>query len=269
MQPVATHVEPARSRGPRRPWRDRPVKTLLVDLDGTLLGAYEPLVRLEFIARGLWRLRKHGGIKSAAKSLRAVMKAVERPMPEEQVYLNADRGARAFARATGLPLEEAGKVLKEEVAGIFPQLERYFFPVEGAREFIEWAKARGIPMILATNPVWPIQLVELRLKWAGIEPSVFSSITHSERMHACKPEEAYYRELLEQEGLRAEDCALVGDDVLRDLPATRAGISVFILTPTKRAKETLARHDGRVAEAASGTYADLKRLLLESGSDQR
>lgn len=249
-------------------WRETPVKTLLVDLDGTLLGAYEPLVRAEFILRSLWRLRRHGGIKGAMRSLREVTKAVEQPLAEEQVYLNAERGARAFARSSGLPLEEAGRVLKDEVSAIFPELKRYFFPIKGAREFIEWARPR-YRLILATNPVWPIEQVKLRLGWAGIDPEVFDSITHSGRMHACKPLEAYYRELLEQEGLDAADCALVGDDVRKDLPATRVGISVFILDPPKaslgkrRFRSALATHGGS-AHAASGTYKDFKTLLLRA-----
>jgi FMN phosphatase YigB (HAD superfamily) len=254
-------------------WRDAPVKTLLVDLDGTLLGAYNPLVRAEFMIRGLWRLRRHGGLKSAARSLRAVTEALERPMAEEQVYLNAERGARAFARTSGLPLEEAGRVLQDEVSAIFPELKRYFYPVKGAREFIEWARTR-YRLILATNPVWPIEQVKLRLDWAGIDPEVFSSITHSGRMHACKPLESYYREVLEQEGLDASECALVGDDITKDLPATRVGISVFILDQPKVARKNrriltaLSRHGGS-AQAASGTYTDFKRLLLaaEKGAE--
>jgi FMN phosphatase YigB (HAD superfamily) len=254
------------------PWRDRPIKTLLVDLDGTLLGAYEPLARAEFLLRALTRLSKRGGLRTAIRSLRAVTEAVERPLAEDQVYLNAERGARAFARETGLSIEEAGQVLRDEVTAIFPEIRRYFFPVDGAREFIDWARTR-YRLVLATNPVWPVAQVELRLKWAGIDPAVFASITHSERMHACKPSEAYYRELLEQEGLEAADCALVGDDVTRDLPATRVGISVFILDPPpvtqmafksrKRHRQALLSHGG-LARAAGGTYADLKRLMLAS-----
>jgi FMN phosphatase YigB (HAD superfamily) len=262
------------SAASKAPWRSSPVKTLLVDLDGTLLGAYEPLARAEFILRGLWRLRRHGGIRSAARGLKAVTLAVEKPIAEEQVFLNAERGARAFARTSGLSIEEAGRVLKDEVGAIFPALERYFFPIQGAREFIEWARPR-YKLILATNPVWPIEQVKLRLRWSGIDPEAFASITHSERMHACKPSAAYYREILEQEGLEASECALVGDDVTRDLPATRVGISVFILHQPKfagmgarRIRTAVSSHGG-IAQAAAGTYQDFRDLLIQAGSASR
>lgn len=243
-------------------WRDTPVRTLLVDLDGTLLASYDPLVRIEFIIRTLWRVRKHGGLRVAVRSLKAVTQALEHPQASERHLLNAERGARAFARETGLALEQADRVLRDEVGAVFPRLERYFFPVPGARDFIRWAQPR-YRMILATNPVWPIEQVLLRLKWAGIDPGVFASITHSGRMHACKPSETYYSELLEQEGLAAHECALVGDDVRKDLPATRVGISVFILA-SGRKRPVAGTHEGR-ARAAFGSYRDLVSLLEKGG----
>ena len=218
----------------------------------------DPLVRIEFITRTLWRIRKHGGLKVAIRSLKAVTEVLERPSVEDSHLLNSERAARAFARESGLPLAEADRILREEVAAVFPSLERYFFPVPGAREFIQWAQPR-YRLMLATNPVWPIEQVLLRLKWAGIDAGIFDSITHSGRMHACKPSETYYTELLQQEGLDAAECALVGDDVRKDLPATRVGISVFILASSERRSRT--NGDTGAARAAFGSYSDLTGLL--------
>lgn len=239
------------------PWRSQPVKTLLVDLDGTLLGSIDRAVRLEFVSRALWRIRRYNGLRAAVRSLEAIQIALESPAFEDRQMLNSERAARAFGRETGLSFEKADQVLRQEVGAIFPLLKRYFYPVVGAREFIVWAQPR-YRLILATNPVWPLEQVLLRLKWAGISPDVFASITHSDRMHACKPSEDYYRELLEQEDLKPQECALVGDDVRKDLPATRVGISVFILS--KQSKAGL--EEGTVlAQSVSGGYGELRGLL--------
>jgi FMN phosphatase YigB (HAD superfamily) len=236
-------------------WRSLPVRTLLVDLDGTLLASHDRRVRVEFVTRSLWRLRRYGGMSVALKSLRAVRQAVECPSDGERAMTNAERGARAFAQVTGLGLAEADRVLRDEVGTIFPLLERHFYPVAGAREFIDWARPR-YRLILATNPVWPIEQVLLRLGWSGIDAASFSSITHSGRMHSCKPSVEYYRELLEQEGLDPAHCALVGDDVRKDLPAARAGISVFILSPGRPVPEAEA-----TPGAAWGSFGELAGLL--------
>ncbi|MGK5081801.1 HAD family hydrolase [Bdellovibrionota bacterium FG-1] len=242
-------------------WRDAPVQTLLIDLDGTLLGCYDFLAHLEFIIRAVWRFRKYGGFWAALRILKAVREAVEFPTDGRHELTNAERGAKAFAAKTGLSLTEAGRVLRDEVADIFPMLERYFFPVPGAKAFVDWASTR-YRLILATNPVWPMEQVNLRLGWAGIDSSKFVSITHSERMHACKPSLDYYRELLQQEGLKAEDCALVGDDTRKDLPAIHAGISVFILQAGRN--QPSVQSEVVVARATFGSYAELTALLQKN-----
>ena len=42
---------------------------------------------------------------------------------------------------------------------------------------------------------------------------------------------AYYREILEKLGRKAEECLMVGNDVVEDGAAQRLGIPVFFLTP--------------------------------------
>jgi FMN phosphatase YigB (HAD superfamily) len=97
----------------------------------------------------------------------------------------------------------------------------------------------------------------LRLKWAGIDPSLFKSVTHAGRMRACKPAKEYYQDLLSQEGLTANECLLVGDDWLNDLSATQVGIPVFILS-----KRTQLRAIERTSTPAwQGSYTMLKTIV--------
>jgi FMN phosphatase YigB (HAD superfamily) len=241
-------------------WREQPVQTLLMDLDGTLLESHDFRLRLDFIVQCLSRFRRQGGIWRAIRALRAVTRAVEYPSESDRHLTNAERASRAFSRVLGLPLPEATEILHREVAETFRTLGRHFYPVPGAREFIEWASPR-YRLVLATNPVWPLEQVLLRVKWAGIDPAVFSAITHSGRMHFCKPSVEYYQELLRQEGLKAEDCALVGDDLRKDLPATRAGISVFILHEPLSKKSPMLELSGALARAEAGSYTELTQLL--------
>jgi len=72
---------------------------------------------------------------------------------------------------------------------------------------------------------------ENRIRWAGLEPDDFALITTYENSTYCKPNPAYYREILEKLGRKAEECLMVGNDVVEDGAAQRLGIPVFFLTP--------------------------------------
>jgi len=233
------------------------VRTLLVDLDGTLVDADEILVRLEFTAGVLRQFarRGKGGYLRAFRALAGVRRQVEKGARE---LVNGERAARAFGGALGIDPSLAGRELEESVLAAFATLGRHFRPVPGAGEFIAWAGGR-FSLVLATNPVWPLEVVTHRVRWAGIEPGVFRSITHAGRMHSCKPSVAYYREVLEQEGLRPSECLMVGNDPRKELPAAQAGIPVFILSDSARAVEIPSARGA--APCWSGSYGALRALL--------
>jgi FMN phosphatase YigB (HAD superfamily) len=243
---------------------NRGVKHLLVDLDGTLLGNNPTALAFDFARRAFGNLRPHGGIPKVAQALLAIRREFRRPSKE---LTNDVRVVELFARHMGISPEESRKTLREGVLTVFPKLEKHFYPLEGAKEFIDWAKDR-YSLTLATNPVWPPEAVELRVRWAGLDPAVFGTLTHIRKMRACKPEPQYYQEILDQQGYRAEDCLLIGNDLKMDLPATRVGIRVFIIKKLKRkrgsANESVAtplppRRDR--AQAWRGSYPQLKTLL--------
>ncbi|HUP57065.1 MAG TPA: HAD family hydrolase [Bdellovibrionota bacterium] len=235
-----------------------PVRQLLVDLDGTLLGNKAFPLQIDFVRKSLDGLRNYGGLKkriTALLGLNAALRAKSRDVT------NDVRAVSVFSHLLGLAPEEGRKVLRESLTLLFPSLERHFFPIPGAKEFLEWARGR-YPMVLATNPVWPPEIVELRLRWAGVDPSLFTSITHVRRMHACKPELEYYEEILDQEKLDPAHCLLIGDDMKMDLPATRVGIRVFIVG--KHEKDLRARplkFEKAKASAWKGSYPILQASL--------
>jgi FMN phosphatase YigB (HAD superfamily) len=184
---------------------------------------------------------------------------------------NDVRAARAFARATGIDPARAEGVLADAMNEVFPRLERHFAPIEGASEFLAWARER-YTLVLATNPVWREELVRLRLKWAGIDPSIFKVITHAGVMHACKPAGDYYRETLERARATPDESLLVGNEYKMDLPATRVGIPVYIVLPHKQAespgfrRRTSRTPDDRRVPAWQGSFGGLRRLLEERGA---
>jgi FMN phosphatase YigB (HAD superfamily) len=243
----------------RRPLElQSPVRHLLVDLDGTLLGARELPLRLDFVTKSVASIRRlrrgAGSWMASVRALWAVQTEMERRPIAEGSETNDRRAAAVFARTLGIPLSQGEEILRESMGQLFPTLSRHFFPMPGAQEFLTWARGH-YPLTLATNPVWPIEMVKLRLDWAGIDPAIFGDITHAGVMHATKPSLEYYREVLSRvsgSGLKPGDFLLIGNDVRQDLPAVRAGIPVFIVTPPRRRKSRRGAHPERPVAFATG-----------------
>jgi FMN phosphatase YigB (HAD superfamily) len=214
---------------------------------------------LSFIKQSIDAFRPYGGIRKAAQVLMAIQRELKEPSSSDDT--NDHRVVALFSKQMNLSIEEARSVLREGTLAIFPSLQPYFYPVEGAKDFLDWAQ-KHYPLTLATNPVWPPEIVEMRVKWAGIDPSIFGSMTHARTMHSCKPSPQYYNELLQQQSLRAEDCLLIGDDVKMDLPATKVGIRVFIVG--KNTHLGPLRFTGAKAPAWRGSYHHLHTLLARA-----
>jgi len=101
---------------------------------------------------------------------------------------------------------------------------------ERAAEVIALCKEKGLRAALATNPIFPAVATQKRIAWAGLSPSDFELITTYENSHSCKPNPAYYQEILKKLDVKAEHCLMVGNDVREDMVAETLGMQVFLLT---------------------------------------
>ena len=99
-----------------------------------------------------------------------------------------------------------------------------------AKETVSRVREMGYRTILATNPIFPAEAVESRIRWAGLDPADFEFHSSYEKIGYCKPNPCYYRDIQKQRGLRAEECCMVGNDVTEDMVAETVGMKVFLLT---------------------------------------
>lgn len=206
----------------------RPIKTLLIDLDQTLLASNKLGVKTDFIRHAFLLLLRSNSIHSSITVMRQVTKAL---YEDHSPLTNRERVIQHISRVLKVDQNEAERLIVTTIDTLFPKLEKWFHPVPGAHDFLDWATGQFGPqnLILATNPVWTEAVVSMRLRWGSFDPNRFRCITHSGRMHSCKPHVSYYEEILQQENLTAKDCLMIGDDRKKDLPAVKAGIRTFIL----------------------------------------
>ncbi len=204
-------------------------KGWLFDLDGTLL----PLRVDEFIPRYVESLCRyvakvaepHRFQKCLLAATASMIEDEEPDQTNEEVFwrhFGACLGTAATARV--IPL------VKEYYQYAYPQLGEDYEANPSARRVLETVLARGGRLILATNPVFPQEAIEERMRWADIHGLPFELVTSYENMHSCKPRVEYYREILERLELEARECIMVGNDIQEDvIPAHSLGMDTYLV----------------------------------------
>jgi FMN phosphatase YigB (HAD superfamily) len=220
------------------------VTTLLFDLDGTLVDMRRRGLEFRFMLRAFrrfypairpWRFR------------RAFWQAANRLQVHGTDRTNYEVFLETLGAHSRVDMAALDRIVREFLRHDFSHLSDRFVPISGARETLELARRLEYRIVLATNPVWPLDAVLARLRAGGLADFTFDFISHSEVMTCCKPDPRYYRELLHRLQARGEECLMIGNDPRKDLPAKDANIGTFLIGTH--------RPDPRMD--ASGTLEDL------------
>ena len=125
-----------------------------------------------------------------------------------------------------------------------------------AKDIVHSLKARGLRVILATNPLFPAIATESRIRWAGLEPDDFELYTTYENSRHCKPNPEYYNDIMQELNLTAEECVMVGNDVGEDMLAEKLGMKVFLLTDC-----LINKQNEDISKYPHGGFDELKVFL--------
>ena len=204
------------------------IKNILFDLDGTLL----PMDQDKF-ANGYFRRL----VKKLAPLGYEPQKTVDGIWAGTAAMVKND-GKRTNEEAFWIKFEE---IFGERVNNDKPVFDDYyrneFNEVKSdcgfnpaAADTVRKLKGKGFKLILATNPIFPAVATESRIEWAGLDKKDFELYTAYENSHYCKPNPAYYSEIIEKLSLNPSECLMVGNDATEDTAANELGIEVFLLT---------------------------------------
>ncbi|MCI5774230.1 MAG: HAD family hydrolase [Erysipelotrichaceae bacterium] len=201
------------------------MKTILLDFDGTLLkmdvdkftksyfvalanyfkADYDPKRLVEAVGKGTYAMIKNDGNLTNAQVFAQVFAQ----------YFKADPNNEQFLKF----YQTAFKLTKEACT------------IDGdARMLIDILKAKGYRLILATNPLFPYEGTKQRMAFVGLSPDDFEMITTYEDCHYCKPNLAYYEEILAKIDEKAENCVMIGNDVDEDMVVQQLGMETILLT---------------------------------------
>jgi FMN phosphatase YigB (HAD superfamily) len=215
------------------------LKALLLDLDDTLIDnsmdTFIPAYfrALEAFVAGVVEPGRF--IEELLKATRAMDRNDDTDLSNEEVF------AAAFYPALGVPREELEPLLARFYGEAFPRLEPLTGQRPAAPKIVEWAKARGLQVVIATNPLFPRTAIEQRMAWGGVGVDRFdyALVTCYENSHATKSSPAYFREIVDFLERKPEECLMVGDNWGWDVVcAGKAGIpSYWIATDGARPPE--------------------------------
>ncbi len=130
-----------------------------------------------------------------------------------------------------------------------------------SRQLIEACLERGLQVVVATNPIFPRTVVDARLTWGKLDDLPFQLVTAYETSHFCKPNPAYFDEVLAQLQVPAEACLMVGNDTQHDTAASLVGIRTCLLTPWR-----IDRPGERFKADWEGRHEELLPLLQAPGN---
>ena len=206
------------------------VKLVLFDLDGTLLPMDQD-VFLKAYFGGLVRAMAPHGYEPTAL-IEAIRKGSDAMIANSGDKLNEEAFWETVTAIYGERIRTDGRYFDDFYLAPdgFDKIQSFLGYTERARETVDLVKSLGIRVALATNPVFPSIATEKRIAWAGLKPSDFELYTTYENCRFCKPNLAYYKEIIEKLGVSAEDSLMVGNDVGDDMVAERLGMKVFLLT---------------------------------------
>lgn len=204
------------------------LKAVLFDLDGTLLPMDQDKFTKGYFSLLAKKLAPLGydtdELIQAVWSGTACMVKNDGKESNEAVFWSK------FAEVLGEQAMRDKPIVKDFYKNEFEGAKAFCGYNTQAAEVVAWVKRQGLHIAVASNPVFPLDAMCTRIRWAGLAPEDFEIITAYENIGVCKPNPAYYSEIAKRLGFAPEECLMVGNDVEEDMIAQTVGMDVFLLT---------------------------------------
>ncbi len=238
------------------------IDTLCFDLDGTLVEM-NPIFKILLFVAAILRLKNALGLKNFYPAFKNAVKKIVSNQTEKTNYEIFIAALNEYSKSKMDLDKEIETQISKILTHDFPPLKVFFSPVAQAAEIVILARQLGYRLILATNPVFPLAAIKVRLQSAGFRVEDFEFITHAENMTRAKPRVAYYQELVNKLKLNPECSLMIGNDPRKDLPAFDVGMKTFLVETDKNRHLIYKVKDERIT--IRGNYKLLMELLKAKG----
>lgn len=203
------------------------IKVVFFDLDGTLL----PMERKAFEKAYFHMIGSYfKDYPNRDLIVKVVMESVELMICNGSDLTNEQVFKRHFSQyISDKSFEEYEQLFNQMYIDAFPALKQQCGYDPKAKELVEFVKSKGVEVVLATNPLFPLVCTKQRLEWAGFELNDFALVTTYENSSSAKPNPRYFELLLKQFNVAPHEVLLVGNDAVEDGSALKLGIKVALV----------------------------------------
>ena len=205
------------------------MKAILFDLDGTLLPLDEKLF-VDIYFTELSKVFSEYNIESN-KLVEAIWTATNEIIKNDGKRTNEEAFWEKFKSIINIDLSNVKEVLEKFYANeFFTKLKKCSAENNLAKVAVNLAKKNGRKVVLATNPVFPIDAL-VRLKWTGLDIDDFDYVTHYSNSSFSKPNPKYYLDLCKKLDVEPKECLMIGNDERQDIfAASSAGMNCYLVT---------------------------------------
>ena len=179
------------------------INAILFDLDGTLLPMDQDLFMKYYFGALVQKLVPLGYDKDSL--INGIWAGIKAMVTNDGTKTNEAAFWNMFCSLVGRDCRSDIPVFESFYRNEFIAAKNACQPTPAAKEIINFLKASGKRLILATNPLFPSVATENRIGWAGLSTDDFELVTTYENSSSCKPNPKYYIEILEKAGLKQED----------------------------------------------------------------
>lgn len=229
------------------------IKNILFDLDGTLINIDQEGFNKEYVYQVSNYFVKYG--YDRATSIKCLWDGLIAAIKNDGSKTNEEVFSNYLGSTLGIDRNALEKIFSDFTKNEYDTLSKYIKKVDYACEAIKLLKDKKYNMILATNSLFPYETIKKRAKWGNIDIDDFSFVTTIENMNYSKPNVNYYKQILEVNNLKAEECMMFGNDLVEDLVIEKLGINCFIIT------DNMVNSEYLVNSKLNGSYKEFYKYI--------
>ena len=201
------------------------IEAILFDLDGTLINNDRNKFGKEYFEIVYRRFPRSIPFSEFAEALQGAFAAMTN---NDGRRTNKKLFEETFFPSIDFPADRGLALFDEAHKHDFPGLEDPAEKIPDAKPVVETMFQRGLKVVIATNPVFPREVIYERLRWAGVEKMPFDLVTSYENSRYTKPNPLYFKAILDTIDAAPEHALMVGDEHW-DMAAGSIGIKTFFV----------------------------------------